>query len=294
MADILSIKPRITELSASLQVRRLLPSVQQRSVGPFIFFDHFGPVGLDADANTDVRPHPHIGLATVSYLFEGELLHRDSLGTEQAISPGAINWMTAGRGIVHSERTPESQKHNQRRLHGLQLWVALPDDQQECEPAFQHVAASDIPELKVGDATVRLLVGSAFGLTSPVTAALPTIYLDVALPAGGSFVLPPLAQELAIYSLLSAVNVNGSQIPEQQLAVLNTSSETVVRAGSDLRLVVVGGDRLATPRHMWWNFVSTEPAKIKAAAACWDANQFPPVSGDSERIEMPKWNELRG
>jgi redox-sensitive bicupin YhaK (pirin superfamily) len=288
MADILTIKPRITELSAELQVRRLLPSAQQRSVGPFIFFDHFGPVALPAHADTDVRPHPHIGLATVSYLFEGELLHRDSLGTEQAISPGAVNWMTAGRGIVHSERTPASLRQADRRLHGLQLWVALPEAQEECEPAFQHVAASAIPQIQVGDAAIRLLVGSVFGEVSPVNAALPTIYLDIELPAGGRLALPPLAQELAIYSLLSALEVNGQPIPPQQLALLDPSAENEIRADAGLRLVVVGGDRLASPRHMWWNFASTDPARIEAAAARWEANEFPPINGDNERIPMPK------
>jgi redox-sensitive bicupin YhaK (pirin superfamily) len=293
MADLLSIKPRITELSAQLQVRRLLPSALQRSVGPFIFFDHFGPVSLPADADTDVRPHPHIGLGTVSYLFEGQLLHRDSLGTVQTISPGAINWMTAGRGIVHSERTPPSLRQAERRLHGLQLWVALPEAQEECEPAFQHVAASAIPEIQAGDATVRLLVGSAFGRTSPVNAALPTIYLDIALPAAGLFVLPPLAQELAIYSLLSPFEANGQKIPEQQLAILDTSVDTVIRADAGLRFVIVGGDRLATPRYMWWNFASTNPDSIEAAAARWERDEFPPIDGESERIAMPKWSGRR-
>jgi redox-sensitive bicupin YhaK (pirin superfamily) len=293
MTEIFPIKPRITALSAGLQVRRLLPSVAARSVGPFIFFDHFGPVDLAAEADSDVGPHPHIGLATVSYLFEGQLLHRDSLGTVQTISPLDINWMTAGHGIVHSERIPDSQKQMARRLHGLQLWVALPEAAQECEPAFQHVAASAIPEIQIGDASVRLLVGSAFGLTSPVDAALPTIYLDVALPAGGQFTLPPLAQELALYSPTAPLTVNGRQLPAQELGILDAGAETVIDAVSDLRLVVIGGERLASPRHMWWNFVSTERDKIEAAAARWEAGEFPPIAGEGELVKMPKWRGRR-
>lgn len=285
MTDYLHIKPRITELTAGLQVRRLLPSAQRRSVGPFIFFDHFGPVQLAAETDADVGPHPHIGLATVTYLFDGQQVHRDSLGTVQTIAPMDINWMTAGRGIVHSERALEP--HVERRMHGLQLWVALPEASEDCEPAFQHVAASDIPAVQIGDATVRVLVGSAFGVTSPVRAALPTIYLDVALPAGGEFVLPAVAPELALYSPEASLEINGSQAAAMELHVLAPASETVISAEHPLRFVVIGGDALANPRYMWWNFVSIDRDRIKAAAARWDAGEFPAIAGEGEPLKMP-------
>jgi redox-sensitive bicupin YhaK (pirin superfamily) len=188
------------DLGGGFWVRRLLPAAQRPAVGPFVFFDHFGPVTLEPGQSHDVRPHPHIGLATVTYLFEGAIMHRDSLGSAQRIEPGAINWMTAGRGIVHSERAPDDLKTTAYVNHGIQLWAALPAAFEDQAPAFVHTPAGDIPALRVGDASVRVLIGQAFGKTSPVKTFSHTVYLDVALDAGGSFELPALAAELALFA----------------------------------------------------------------------------------------------
>jgi len=282
------IEPRNSPLADGLVVRRSLPNARQRSVGPFVFFDHFGPVELPPSADSDVGPHPHIGLATVTYLLDGEMVHRDSLGSVQPISPGDINWMTAGRGIVHSERTPPALRGATRRLHGLQLWVALPPDQEDAPPGFQHVGATALPQWQHEGAEVRVLVGSAYGLASPVVAASPTLYLDVHLAAGARVVLPP-APELAIYSPTGRLTVNGHDVPAATLAVLPPGIEATVAADEPARFVAIGGEPLARPVHMWWNFVSTDPAKIEAAAARWSAQAFPRIAGESELVAMPPW-----
>lgn len=294
MPDILCISGRTSDLASGLKVRRLLPAAMRRSIGPFVFFDHFGPVELPAEADSDIGPHPHIGLATVSYLFEGHLLHRDSLGNVQTISPGAVNWMTAGRGIVHSERTTDTERSKTRRLHGLQLWVALPPEQEQCDPSFQHVAASAIPEqFQHAGVRVRVLVGQAFGLCSPVRAASPTLYLDVHLPADAQWQLPRLADEMALYSPEHSVEINGQAIPPQQMAVLPTDTVTRISASEhDARFVVIGGAPLAKPVRMWWNFVSAKQQRIADAAQRWETGGFDPIAGETERIPAPKWPSL--
>jgi redox-sensitive bicupin YhaK (pirin superfamily) len=282
----------VSTIAGAFTVRRLLPAAARRSVGPFVFFDHFGPVTLPAEADTDVAPHPHIGLATVTYLYEGAFLHRDSLGTVQAIHPGAINWMTAGRGIVHSERTPDDERGRARRLHGLQLWVALPPALEECEPAFQHVPAAQLPLLQpAAGATVRVLVGHAFGAASPVRAASPTLYLDVQLAAGAELVLPAaLAGEMAVYAPEQTVDVNGQPVPAQSMALPAAGADVQVRAGSaGARFAVIGGAPLERPVRMWWNFVASERERIAAAAARWQADGFEPIPGESGRIAAPPW-----
>ena len=290
MSDLLHLQPRITDLAAGLQVRRVLPAARQRSVGPFVFFDHFGPVTLAAEAHSDVGPHPHIGLATVTYLFEGRFVHRDSLGTVQEILPGALNWMSAGRGIVHSERTPPDPQGQARRLHGLQLWVALPADQEEGDPAFQHVPAGRIPSLQVEGAAVRVLVGQAFGQESPVRVASPTLYLDVSLPAGGRLELPPLAQQMAVYSPEQPLQVAGEALPACEMGVLDAAAATTLQAGDvPVRLVVIGGEALASPRGMWWNFVATRRELIEQAAKRWEAGGFDPIPGETGRVAAPPW-----
>lgn len=292
MSDLLHLHPRTTDLAAGLQVRRVLPAARQRSVGPFVFFDHFGPVTLAADANSDVGPHPHIGLATVTYLFEGRFMHRDSLGTVQEILPGALNWMSAGRGIVHSERTPVDPSGPPRRLHGLQLWVALPADHEEGEPSFQHVPAGHVPsvQVQVQGAAVRVLVGRAFGQESPVRVASPTLYLDVSLPAGGRLELPPLAQQMAVYSPEQALQVAGEALPACEMAVLDTAAATTLQAGeAPVRFVVIGGEALAVPRAMWWNFVATRRELIEQAARRWEAGGFDPIPGETGHIAAPPW-----
>jgi redox-sensitive bicupin YhaK (pirin superfamily) len=275
------------DLGGGFLVRRLLPAAARRSVGPFIFFDHFGPVLEAPGVNHDVRPHPHIGLATVTYLFEGAMLHRDSIGSLQLIEPGAINWMTAGRGIVHSERRPESLRDTSYVNHGLQLWVALPREFEEAEPSFEHTPAAAIPELQVGDATVRVLVGEAFGQRSPVHTLAPTLYLDIQLPAGGRIELPPLAAEMAVYAVQGALLIDEQPVPQQQMAVLGAQAVRL-SAHETTRLVVVGGAPLDGPRHMWWNFVSSRRERIAQAADDWQAQRIGQVAGETEFIPLPE------
>ena len=277
------------DLGGGFIVRRVLPAAAKRAVGPFIFFDHFGPVTETPGREHDVRPHPHIGLATVTYLFEGAQMHRDSVGSLQRIEPGAINWMTAGRGIVHSERKPDDLLDRHYGIHGLQLWAALPREHEEIEPAFAHTPASAIPEVRVGDATVRVLIGEGFGQRSPVRVFMPTLYLDVQLPAGGVFELPPLYEERAVYAVDQALQVGASALAARQMAVLVPGETVRITAGAQAaRLVVIGGAPLDGPRHMWWNFVSSRKERILQAAEDWEAQRMGQVSGETEFIPLPE------
>ena len=276
------------DLGGGFMVRRYLPSAIKQAVGPFIFFDHFGPVDVPVDANHDVRPHPHIGLATVTYLFEGAIDHRDSIGSYQRIEPGAINWMTAGRGIVHSERTPKDLVGVPHRTHGLQLWAALPVAHEEDEPGFCHTPASAIPELEVDGATVRVLIGSAFGQTSPVQTYSQTLYLDVALKAGHELALNNLPAEAAIYPISGDLGIDGAPLALHSMALLNTSGTQLVKAGSDAHFVVIGGEPLDGHRFMSWNFVSSSKERILQASEDWEAQRFPKVPGETEFIPLPK------
>ena len=278
----------LKDLGGGFTVRRLLPAVQRKSVGPFLFFDHFGPVTVQPTDEYDVRPHPHIGLATVTYLFSGAILHRDSLGSVQQIEPGAINWMTAGRGIVHSERRPLALASQSYVNHGIQLWSALPLGQEDCPPSFTHTPASAIAQRSVGDATVRVLIGSAFGVTSPVAAMLSTLYLDVQLPPQGVLELPALAQEMAVYPVDAAVRIDRQPLAEHTMAVLPPAASARLQAGATgARLMVIGGAPLDAPRHMWWNFVSSSKDRIVQAAHDWETDQMGQVPGDTERIPLP-------
>lgn len=275
------------DLGGGFTVSRLLPSARQRNVGPFIFFDHFGPVTTPANANFDVRPHPHIGLATVTYLFEGAMTHRDSLGTVQVIEPGAINWMTSGRGIVHSERRPEHLRGVSYVSHGLQLWTALPVAHEEDEPSFSHTPSSAIPELKIGDAQVRVLIGKAFGVESPVATYAQTIYLDVTLPAGARLELPALAPELAVFAVQGEVSIDGESLGKTLMAVLAPDAPSAITSERGARFVVVGGEPLDAPRHLWWNFVSSRKDRIVQASADWEAQRMGHVPGETEFIPLP-------
>ena len=278
----------LKDLGGGFTVRRLLPAVQRKSVGPFLFFDHFGPVNVQPSDEYDVRPHPHIGLATVTYLFSGAILHRDSLGGVQQIEPGAINWMTAGRGIVHSERRPLALASQSYVNHGIQLWSALPLGQEDCPPSFTHTPASAIAQRSVGDATVRVLIGSAFGVTSPVAAMLSTLYLDVQLPPQGVLELPALAQEMAVYPVDAAVRLDRQPLAEHTMAVLPPAASARLQAGATgARLMVIGGAPLDAPRHMWWNFVSSSKDRIVQAAHDWETDQMGQAPGDTERIPLP-------
>jgi len=276
------------DLGGGFLVRRFLPSAARQSVGPFVFFDHFGPVTVLPGAGFDVRPHPHIGLATVTYLFEGAMLHRDSLGSVQLIEPGAINWMTAGRGIVHSERQSPALKDSTYVNHGIQLWAALPQAFEEVEPSFIHTPAAAIPELTVGDADVRVLIGQAWGQTSPVATFAPTIYLDIALPTGGLLELPPLAQELAVYPVDGDVEIDGVLLPAHTLALLTPGQATQLCAPAAVRLMVLGGDALDGHRFISWNFVSSRKERIHQAEDDWRAQRMAPVPGDAEFIPLPE------
>jgi hypothetical protein len=284
----LELKGHEKDLGGGFLVRRLLPDARQRSVGPFIFFDHFGPAQELPGVNHDVRPHPHIGLATVTYLFEGAMMHRDSLGNAQLIEPGAINWMTAGRGIVHSERRPDHLRAIAFVNHGLQLWTALPLAHEETAPSFSHTPAQAIPECSVGDARVRVLVGEAFGARSPVPALSRTLYLDVRLPAGGRMELPALEQQQALYAVEGELQVDGAPWPVRRMAVLAPGAAVTLAASTDARLVLVGGDALDAPRHMWWNFVSSRKDRILQASADWQAMRMGTVPGDDQEfIPLP-------
>jgi hypothetical protein len=282
----LSLHPHKKDLGGGFVVRRLLPAAARQAVGPFLFFDHFGPIDVLAHDQHDVRPHPHIGLATVTYLFEGALLHRDSTGAVQRIEPGAINWMTAGRGIVHSERTPEDLRGVARRSHGLQLWAALPADDEEAEPGFVHTPAAAIPQLEVGGAMVRVLVGSAFGETSPVAVRSPMLTLDIGMAAGDAFPLPPAA-ERAIYVVDGAVTLDGDPVSPQTMRLLAAGDEPMLAADGDARVVLIGGEPLG-PRHIWWNFVSSRRARIVQAADDWAAQRMGVVPGETEFIPLPE------
>jgi len=283
------LKPHVKDLGGGFQVHRVLPAAAQQAVGPFIFFDHFGPVTVEPSTNHDVRPHPHIGLATVTYLFDGVILHRDNLGYVQRIEPGAINWMTAGRGIVHSERRPPEEAQSTYVNHGLQLWLALPETLEETAATFTHTPAGAIPEVSVDGVAVRVLVGEAFGVQSPVVTLSPTLYLDVQLPPNTRWTLPMLAQEQAVYAVHGSLVVAGEELPSHSMAVLSEPAELV--SGSDgVRLVVVGGQPLGH-RFMWWNFVSSSKARIEAALAAWERMDatvgMGQVPGETERIDLP-------
>ncbi len=275
------------DLGGGFVVRRLLPSGRLPAVGPFVFFDHFGPVLESPEQPRDVRPHPHIGLATVTYLFEGAIMHRDSAGYAQQIEPGAINWMTAGRGIVHSERKPESLRQAHYRNHGLQLWAALPQAFEEVEPAFSHTPAADIPERQVGAARVRVLVGEAFGARSPVATFSRTLYLDVALPDGARLALPALEAQQAVYVVEGALQVDGEAVAAQRMALLTSGETSWLVAQGDTRLVVIGGEPLDGRRLIWWNFVSSRKERILEAAAAWKAQTLGQVPGETEFIPLP-------
>lgn len=285
---LLQLKPHAKDLGGGFTVRRLLPAAAQRAVGPFVFFDHMGPVTATPADNHDVRPHPHIGLATVTYLFEGAMMHRDSTGVVQRIEPGAINLMIGGSGVTHSERTPEELRAVTRTSHGLQLWLGLPEADEEMAPEFHHIAADAIPWLALDGVTVRVLIGEAFGLRSPVPQRSPTLYLEMKLPPGASITLPDAAEERAAYAVDAAVTLDGEAVEPHHLVVLAPGSTPTLTAPEGARVALVGGAPLGH-RHMWWNFVSSRKERIAQAADDWAAGRFPKVPGDDlEFIPLPE------
>jgi hypothetical protein len=275
------------DLGGGLRVTRLLPALARRTVGPFVFLDHFGPLDIEPGMNIDVRPHPHIGLATVTYLFEGAMMHRDSLGSVQRIEPGAINWMSAGRGIVHSERTPSDLRTRPHRVHGMQLWVGLPQSLEQSEPTFAHTPAEQLGVFAEQDAQVQLLVGEAFARRSAVTAASPTIFLILRLKAGSAFVLPALAPELALYPIGGAVTVDGSALERHTLGVIDDGKGCELKAPQDCTVAVIGGAPLDGPRYLLWNFVSSTQSRLHSAAIDWREQRFGAVPGETEFIPLP-------
>jgi redox-sensitive bicupin YhaK (pirin superfamily) len=270
-------------------VRRILPAVERHMVGPFIFFDHMGPADFEAGHGIDVRPHPHIALATVTYLFEGEIMHRDSLGSAQPIRPGAVNWMIAGRGIVHSERTPPDVRGRGGRLDGIQSWVALPKAREDDAPRFEHHPAETIPRLERPGAILRVLAGSAFGATSPVGVASPTLYVDCALTRGATLDVPDEHEERAAYVAHGSIVCAGETFDEGQMLVLPRGAHARLEAIEDARVMLLGGAPLDGERHIYWNFVGSTTERIENAKRDWREGRFPKVPGDEhEFIPLPE------
>ncbi len=283
---LLTLTPHTKDLGGGFTVRRLLPSAALQAVGPFLFFDHFGPITAQPSDNHDVRPHPHIGLATVTYLFEGAMMHRDSTGVVQRIEPGAINWMTAGRGIVHSERTPDNLRQVSRRSHGLQLWAGLPEANEEDAPSFSHTPADAIPELSHEGVAVRVLIGSAFGVTSPVPTVSPTLYVDFQLPANASLQVPAATRERALYGIDQPYTLDGVAVAPGTMVVLPEGAQPRLQVAESARVVMIGGEPLGL-RFMSWNFVSSRKERIQQAADDWEAQRFDRVPGETEFIPLP-------
>ncbi len=281
----LVLKPGVKDLGG-FSVRRALPSKLQRKVGPWIFFDHAGPAHFKAGEGIDVRPHPHINLATVTYMFEGQFLHRDSIGSVQVIKPGDINLMVAGSGIVHSERTPPELRKTEHSLHALQLWLALPEADEEVEPAFYHYPASELPTTQIDGVNLRVMMGSAYGLSSPVKTFAETLYVEANLKAGQRLTLPN-CEERAIYIAKGEVSSNGTPIEEFTMAILDQTEGFTVEATRDTRLALIGGEKLSE-RHIDWNFVSSDKDRIKQAKEDWKAGRFDKVPEDDEEfIPLP-------
>lgn len=271
------------------QVRRALPTAKRRLVGPFIFFDRMGPAILRAGQALDVRPHPHIGLSTVTYLFDGKIRHRDSLGTEMVIQPGDVNLMTAGRGIVHSERTPEELRGAPMSVSGLQTWLALPDDKEEATPVFENTGAIRLPEIDAEGVNGRLIIGDFQGLRSPVRADSETLYADLRLAPGASVKIPADAEERAIYTLEGEVSISGDVFPAERLLVFRPGDEIVVSSQTGAHFMLFGGASLGSKRYIWWNFVSSSKERIEQAKQEWKTGRFDIVPGDEEEfIPLPE------
>lgn len=282
---VIDARPRSVE---SFTVGRVLPVAGRRTVGPFIFFDHMGPSELGPGGAMDVRPHPHIGLATVTYLFDGALVHRDSLGSEQRIRPGDVNWMIAGYGVVHSERTPTELRGAATRLHGLQLWVALPRTHEETAPEFHHYPAAALPALDVDGARVRVLAGTAYGATSPVRTLSSLLYVEASLPRGAQLAVPDAA-ERAVYVVDGVIRCDGERAPTGRMLVFAHATTPTLHAELSSRIVLIGGAPLDGPRQIWWNFVSSSRERIERAKLDWRDGRFPRVAGDEiEFVPLPR------
>lgn len=276
----------VTRDLGDFTVRRTLPDKRRQRVGPFIFLDHMGPANFAPGTGVNVRAHPHIGLATITYLFDGEILHRDSLGHVQAIRPGEVNWMTAGKGIVHSEKVSDELKASGQHLHGLQTWVALPLEREEIEPGFEHYPADVIPIVDVDGATVRVVIGTAYGVSSPVSTESDTLYVEVNLEPGAALPLPD-AEEMAVYTVEGDIAINGEAVAAGVLAVLKTKSTATVEAKSAAKIMLCGGASLEGDRIVWWNFVSSSRERLELAKRDWRNKRFPEVPGETDFIPLP-------
>ena len=277
------------ELGDGFRVARVLPQPDQRAVGPFVFFDYFGPVTFPPGKGLDVRPHPHIGLATITYLFDGSQVHRDSLGNEQVIVPGDVNWMTAGRGIAHSERTGADVRAKGHRMHGIQSWVGLPRAHEEDEPSFQHSAKDDLPVLTKDGASMRLIVGSAYGLTSPVKSPMDIFYVDATLEPNGFLALPEEHEERGAMVVGGMIEVNGEDYDDGAMIIFEKGERTEITAKGGARVMLLGGAPLDGERHVWWNFVASSRERIEKASADWKAGRFAKIPGDEvEFIPLPE------
>ena len=281
------IVPPTRDLGDGFKVRRALPSMKRRMVGPFVFLDEMGPAQLAPGEGLDVRPHPHIGLATVTYLFDGEILHQDSLATRQPIRPGDVNWMVAGRGIVHSERTPPALRPAGPKTWGLQAWVALPERDEECAPGFMHHPKEALPSVSENNVHIRLIAGQFLGLRSPVETQSALFYADVSLQAGAQLAVPPDHEERACYIAEGRVAVDGAEYERGRLLVFKPAVQLLLKASAAARIMLLGGEPLG-PRYIWWNFVSSSRERIEQAKADWKAGRFGGVPGDHEFIPLPE------
>ncbi len=268
-------------------VRRSMPARELYSVGPWVFFDHFGPVTFERGKGVDVIPHPHINLSTVTYLFEGEIVHRDTIGSVQTIRPGAVNLMYAGRGIAHSERTTPELRTGRHTVHGLQLWTGLPADHEEMDPGFLHYASSDLPTMNAGAAFVRVMIGDAFGLHSPVTTVSPALYAEALIPAHHRLELDGEAGERAVYTVSGIVRAGDTEIPEHRLALIRSGRPIMIDADAESRIAIIGGEPLGR-RYMWWNFVSSRRERIEEAKGDWKQGRFGSIPGEREYHKLPE------
>lgn len=281
------IAPRVHDLGG-FQVRRAVPHLQARSVGPFVFVDHMGPAVFEPGRGVDVRPHPHIGLATVTFLWAGTINHRDSLGHVQDINPGDVNWMTAGRGIVHSERTPQALRAGEHPLHGMQTWVALPKPDEEAAPAFHHHPAATLPELRREGAWLRIVAGRGYGEEAPVRVFADTLYVAIDLEPGAELALDDGHRERALYLLDGEAALDGADLPARHLVLLDPGTRPRLRARTPLKAMLLGGEPLDGPRTVWWNFVSSSRDRIEQAKRDWTEGRFGTVPGDDEYIPLPE------
>ncbi|WP_236234475.1 pirin family protein [Pseudomonas tohonis] len=287
MNDILTLRPRAEEV-AGLPILRPLPAAQCRSVGPFVFFDHMLASAYPPGQGMDVRQHPHIGLSTLTYLFEGELQHKDSLGSDQRVQPGDVSWMTAGAGVAHVERTPAELVARGSRIHGLQVWLALPREEEERAPSYSHHSAASLPQQDALGVRIRLVAGSGFCLESPVPVLSPTLYADVHMEAGATLLVPTEHPQRALYLLEGEVLLDDQPLAINTLTVLPEGVQFSLAACGSAHLVIIGGAPLDGPRRMNWNFVSSDPQRIDAARARWAAGDWPHVPGETTRIELPR------